>query len=167
MSAKLLKISFVILLLVTLGELGYYFYVSQKNKVEVSSTDQNRLVQISQSVQNEKYEGSPLINETLIGYLRSRKQTNNQKFYLTEEAFGHISDLFESQGEQGIVIVDDNNKRVITVTHDDKMKYFRKVGDNQVSMSRKDMKVGDKILFKSYTDLVTNIEISAEVIINY
>ncbi len=171
-SNKILSIIFILLFLLLIGEVVYLMNIKnspQKNKVEVSSTNQNLLIQVTQPVQNKKEEEPLLINKGLIGYLKSRRQTNNQMFFLTEEVFGNISDLFEEGGELGITIVDDNKKRVLTFMRmrDEKTKFYRKLGDKQVTISEKDLKIGDKILFRSYTDMIKNIEISAEIILDY
>lgn len=168
-SNKILVIVFVLLFLVLIGEVVYLITIG--SQPGLSKKPIPSVVQISPSVsnQNEKNKDSLLINETLIRYLRSRKQTNNQKFFLTEEVFGNISDLFEEGGELGITIVDDNNKRVLTFMRmrDEKTKFYRKLGNKQVAISEKDLKIGDKILFRSYTDMIKNIEINAEIILDY
>ncbi len=155
---KLLKVVFVILILVTFAELSYYLYLNFYLKPQTTTINADRVINVN---------GDRLVSDEIIGYLRSRKASKNQKFFLTEEVFGRINELFESSGELGIIIVDDNNERVLTFMrmHDGKTQYYKKVDDKKVSISYQDLNIGDKILFKSYTDLVTSNEINAEIII--
>lgn len=161
-SNKILSIVFVLLFLVLIGEVVYLMTIGRQPSLSVKPIP-------SIVPTKEKKEELPLINETLIKYLKSRNQTNNQRFFLTEEVFGTISDLFEEGGELGITIVDDNKKRVLTFmrVRDEKTKFHRKIGDKQVAISEKDLKIGDKILFRSYTDMIKSVEINAEIILDY
>lgn len=166
---KILIFILIVLIVITLFEVLYLWFLPSKKPQLIGSQyvtqGQNPIPEITQSTPFENIKDSPLISKTLIGYLKSRKQTKNQKFYLTEEVFGHIDDLFINQSERGIVIVDENNIRVLTIMRDEKTKYYRIVDNKRVPIGSKDLKIGDKIRFTSYTDLITNIELSAEIII--
>ncbi len=122
MSAKLLKISFVILLLVTLGELGYYVYTLNKSESSTklaNSQTGNRdsesiLSQVGTTSSSQRPEDA-LLSQDTINFLMALKKNPNQKLHLKTETNGFVAGIDETTDKKAYIlkIVDNQGKKVM------------------------------------------------------
>lgn len=116
MSAKLLKISFVILLLVTAGELGYYFYILNAGKGrEGSQANQFASSRETRSILNNLQTSETVIKADIIDFLRTRPKSENQKFYMIGEEKGYIGNVIPDEINRTVQIniVDKDGNKVV------------------------------------------------------
>lgn len=116
MSARLLKISFVILLLVTVGELGYYFYILNAGKgAEISQNGQIASSRETSSILSNVQTSETVIRGDTIDFLRTRPKSENQKFYMIGEEKGRIGNLIPDEVNKTVQvnIVDTNGNKVV------------------------------------------------------
>lgn len=167
-SARLLKIVFVILILVTIGELGFYFYI--KNKPESSS---NNLTKINNP--------NPLIKSDTISkmadYLGKLKKNDSTSVYYLMEQRAFIGEIkIGGVGEQtgkwaGIFIVDKNKNKIgsLTVQIDGasqgKHLLYKMVKDAKTPIPVSEAKVGDPVVRITKFDFVSGQNILDEMII--
>jgi len=115
MSAKILKVVFVILLLVTIGELGYYVYVLKGNKSIDEKISQTREVELAPATASPG-ETEYLISEAALNYLKSRPKNKGSKYYLIGEEVGIIGEIRddEEKGQFVFRIDDSEGNRIVT-----------------------------------------------------
>lgn len=95
-SAKILKIIFVILFLVTVGELGYYiFYTNSqfKNQTQNKNAPLYQNLNITNQPQGVVKIKTDKIDYSYINYLANYSEKESIKVFLTTEMIGKIKDL--------------------------------------------------------------------------
>lgn len=147
---KLLRIVFVILILVTLGELGYYFYILNAGKGrEGSQANQFASSRETSSILNNLQASETVIKADIIDFLRTRPKSENQKFYMTGEEKGYIGDITpdETNGAVQIRIVDKDGKKVINYVfvRGKSPPFFKVVGEKKIVLTLDELKRGAAI----------------------
>lgn len=160
---KILVISVIIISIVIVGELFILSKIESMHSLKIQLMKEYSLSQLSEA-QNSS---GNLLDDSVIRYLQSRRQTDNHRFYLTEVLTGHISNVFYDSGEIGFIVVDSQNNRVLTFMRDPSSNttYFRMEDDKKVKIDSNTIMVGEKITFTSYTDLVNAKELWAEIVV--
>lgn len=168
-SSRLLKIIFVILLLVTLGELGYYVYLEKKDhqKAEEVVTSRTRAILVKEDLHpGEKF--VPLVQpktieyfkNTFIPYLEKAVYSKHKKIYMFEEEEGFAGNVkfHEDLGRLEIEFVDKEGNHITSYyTKEEFIPYkrFNKMIDGvKTPINYTDIKKGDKIRLIEYTDFI-------------
>ena len=184
-SIKLLKTIFIILLLGIISELFYYVYIqsSVKNNYqpEIRNTAVKSTKQISndelinsvdnctlgkmlyKSIKTEKSSTDALIDTKTIEYLKTFKKNNNQKVTLVLEIKGNIGDIIYHEGGYALLkLVDNEGKNITDVSirvNENKPIFFSIINNKKLPLSLKEIKKGDRVIYKSQIDM-SNTQVS-------
>lgn len=154
MSYKILKVIFVILLLVTIGEAGYYIIVL-KNPMNTNDLSAVKLPD------NLIPTPSVVIISDVLDSLRLNRYKPGRTFYLIQEITGIVGEAKEAQDQYGpfisITINDRNNNKISSIFYKPaeigKVRFVKMSGDKETDITYKDLKAGDKISFYDKTNL--------------
>lgn len=167
MSAKILKVVFVILLLVTIGELGYYFYVLRLNPLKginllgqiTNDTTSTGLIetQITSTPIPKLSLEENFLNSSVFQYVQLKGQNEGQKITLTLEQSGFIGEVDLKEGQKmspHFTIVDSNGIKIVTFIISDTLNLFKIVKDEKIPITLNELKTGSRIVIRSENDLV-------------
>ena len=166
---RILKIVFILLLVITIAELGYYVFVlSAKNNnkpTELAATLENKADIVSpKSLANESNSSifDKLLNPSVLEFLKEYKIGNNtnQHFLVVIEQLGYISDIeYDTTNTRPVKIsvVDENGSHIVNYTLNETMAFYLKENPDTPSRSMDivDLKKGQKIKFTDQVDLFT------------
>lgn len=173
-SARLLKIIFVILLLVTFGELGYYLYIQFSvknnrednggNKITVLNTVTSSPMAISENEIGNKVNKIKIGDNTLNTYgslinsfLNKFEQQKALTVVLDVEFEGIVGNV--QRDSNGIAtafsVIDGENKQIIKYELSDSMKFWRSgTGKKLESIEPKELETGQNVHIKDRIDLL-------------
>lgn len=168
---KLLKTIFIILLLITLGELGYYVYVINGGGLNAKlATNQPNLARDSESVlsqdqitKNTQRPEDALVSQQILDFIGALKKNPNQKFHLKTETNGFVGGIDELNDKRYYVlkIVDSQGKKIMNyVLAKDKAvdsHFYLVEGDKKTAITINDIKVKDKIAVEDEHEVRDNI----------
>lgn len=177
---KLLKIVFVILIVVTIAELGYYIYLQKKN----TSIDTNRQQEVpSNTTPTQSTTTPPLVetqapttellltnftNTAAFQYADFIKNKNDQNLYLVFEQSGFVKDIDYGETEGStprFTVVDAKGDKIVTHVYKPDMKFYKEVAEEKQLINFKDIKDGNRIVIRIQDDLITSQNIVTEYII--
>ncbi len=150
MIAKLFKIIFVILLLVVLGELGYYLVTLNKGEVRTKPTTTQR-------------PKDALVTQEVLDFIGALKKSPNQKFHLRTETTGFIEGVSETTGGEAYIlkIVNNKGKKVMNYVLDKQIKndnaFYLVENDKKTKITINDLKINDKITVNDEHEIRDNI----------
>ena len=162
-SAKILKIVFVILLLVTVGELAYYVYIQFSIKNDQVSKNQNTAAIVpkdllqgttseeKQSAITFKRPTDALLSEQNLLFLGKMAKNSNQKLYLKTITTGLIGGINESSDGKNLIvrINDDRGNKIMNYVWSkektDGLVFYKVEDEKNIPITIKDLKVNDKI----------------------
>lgn len=157
-SYKLLKITFVTLLLVTLGEFGYYVYLWRDNIAP------SPLAIVSSPAKNPessfiKSETIDIYTSEILPSLMKLKKNNYQNFYFVNEERGYIKSLSgdDAKGQMFMEIANGQGEKIggYTLNNDKiKAKFFLLANDSQSPITAEKLKEGGKIIIRWWESLV-------------
>lgn len=168
MSYKILKVIFVILLFVTIGEAGYYFFVLKYPK----SSNQNNSLQpsITASVipsapseaPKQTYSQDPLVSAFIksepFQSINNSEVKEGQKFYITFDQAGFIGDIQYTNTDQNSAFIKLDTKagkKIIKLILRDNMKYYKESSDSgMTSIKLSDLKMGNSVILRIREDLL-------------
>ncbi|PIR08708.1 hypothetical protein COV53_01620 [Candidatus Gottesmanbacteria bacterium CG11_big_fil_rev_8_21_14_0_20_37_11] len=183
-TGRLLKTFFVILLVVTLGEIAYYLYYQFGIKKDIRQNNASSLITEPNSIstlppQEKLYPTippgiTPLVKQETIQYLKTDlvphmeyystiKANNNIKITLSLEEFGNVGEinLDESTGKLYLSIIDGKGNLVTGYSYSKKNipenRFFRKNGTDKRNISYKEIKQGEKIVHRKVSDLINPV----------
>lgn len=169
-SAKILKFIFIILLLVTLGEVGYYIYVSNAKDTKSIVTNDKAIPSVAiQATSNNKI----VDPETYNKYIKSvetafkrAKQNKDLKLSLVFEQKGLVSIFLdkENNNKPSITIVDENGQKIFSLGENYNQHLFKVENGEKRQITINEVKNGNKITDIEYFN-VYNSTSSAEVLI--
>lgn len=164
--SKLLKILFVILLVVTVAEAGYYVYVLKVNSTSKSA----QVLQTRQSTQEQSTPTSvtvspaatdpyidTFLNTQSIQYMRNFGRRDNQSLYLSFEQTGWVKNIHNAtttDTSAGFTLVDESDTKIITLVHTPTLKYIKVNGLTRTPIVFSDIKEGYKIILRYQDDLL-------------
>lgn len=168
MSNKILTGIFIVLFVVLIGEVGYFFYSTNKKpqvieNVSTPSPEPTKII-------------SKLVNPEYIKMLAEVEKTPNVKYFLTEEKIGFISEIdftpYENQGYKFIAKLtisdkDGNPVQPFGFT-EGRLKHFnfyKEIDGKKEKITIKDIKTGQKAKFIAVVDL-TEKDINKDVVSN-
>lgn len=182
-SGKILKVVFVILLLVTIGELGYYVYVLKGNPSKSMNTpSQNTSGSVPTQVENLEaiptsylstklngntvvervinYDSTEYLKTVLIPTIEASKAKSNQQFYILKVDKGIVGTIEFNPSTNLLMIqlVDEEGKEIETYHTPqrkiDKQKFLKKTNNDYLPITYEVIKKNDKITISSYFDLL-------------
>ncbi len=177
MSFKILKVIFIILLLITIGEAGYYVYVLRSGEALNTNlaTTQNTSSANSKSIPSASEQSvsppsvplsalttSEYIKSNIIPYLESRKKSDNQKFYFIEEIEGQIGVIDKDPSRQltSVLIQDASGNKVIFLTFDlskaNTTQFFSSRSGKKIAITIDDIIKGENVRLTRRVDLLNN-----------
>lgn len=167
---KLLKIIFIILILVTLGEVGYYFIILNKGEVNTKPTTSQTGNRDSQSIISQvgitsisQRPEDALISQETLDYLAWLKKNLNQKVHLKTETSGFVAGIDETTDKKAYIlkIVDNQGKKVMNYVLDkqieDDRNFYLVEGVKKTKITINDLKVNDRIIVEDEHELQNNI----------
>lgn len=173
MSYKILKVIFVILLLITVGEAGYYVYILNINRGGFISNNNNisqNLTVLSQVTPTPTVtDNNRLINQDILDFLATRKKNTGQKYYLTGEYDGYVGDFQEIEGEIDFTIVDKTGNVLnrLSFKPQDLDNIIYRVEDGKKSLIKlSDVKLGEKVHYEYKYDMKTKEETFKEITVS-
>src|SRR3989338_298553 len=131
---KLLKVSLLILIAITMAEAGFYFFVYSKNKSGVTDkpdTVENNIVSVGsdslddvvakdivkQSLKDIESSGEPLINPQIIEALAKLRRNESHKLTISQEIRGKLASItYHENGTMVLLTIADKNGKTIDVT---------------------------------------------------
>ena len=168
---KLLKIVFIILVLVTAGELGFYFYIRKGNQTQNIKNQDATPIQITpinyMGLGEDQDNPGLLIKQSTINYLKNDfipslekiKSGIYSKIYIVEEQVGVVGQVYFDSFPIWIRINDEKGNEIatyhITQSRIDKQKFKKEIGGVNSDISYKEINVGDKINVLTYINLIT------------
>jgi hypothetical protein len=162
---KLLKIVFVILLLVTIGEAGYYIYIlrfagssNYPAALFPGSAAITPTVILPPSSYNTKSIENHFLESPILDTVERTGKRSGQKVSLVYEQEGVINTIFFQEGNPNpsINIFDNDGKRIVTIIGNQNVEFMKKMDGEERVMDFKDLKEGDKIVIREVTDLLNN-----------
>ena len=180
MSRKTLIFIFIVLILITLSEIGYYAYLKFNPKYPntsnlVEKNDESPAISPTPSVRQRlpflmsSPNDKPLVSKEEFDYVYDEylpniamlKKSENRQIALVQKDFGLAGDVFFDQGWLHIKIVDDENNEVITYRTSEgnikHLKFYKLVKGIKTPITFSDIKIGDKITYTNY-QVVSNPE---------
>lgn len=164
MSFKILKVIFVILLLITLGEAGYYVYILKLgNSAQEMTQSGNQPSIFPQVTQTSLPTIQSLISSDTITYLQNMKYVKNKKIVVTIEESGYVDTIqIQPKGKATeIKLVDENGTMVTAIARDLEFwnaNIFEKVANSDVPFRITDIKKGDLIMHSYQMNLTDNTD---------
>lgn len=172
--SKLLKILFVILLVVTVAEAGYYVYVirinqySDSKKIDIDEAAQNTPVPSLIVRPSPSGSANPLIKSSSIDFLKtefipylSSIANNPAKSVSVLETYNGYVDLIKLDDPTHLLhikVVDEKGENLISYTIPEQFievkRFYRVKNGVKTKIHYSDIKPGDKMTVISYTDLV-------------
>lgn len=178
MSYKLLKAIFVVLLVVTVFEAGYYFLVLNKTKVTsdapLAPIERQALIsqiQIEPSVTVSPIEAN-ILNSNTIRLIRGLDTNKNHKIYFVREQQGFVGEksFSESDNLHMLKIVDENGEKIVMYFFAPEklaaLKLFKIDGEKKSPILFSDINTGDKITVLSKEDMLNPDASYTEYLIN-
>jgi len=170
-SSKVLKVVFIILLIVTVGELFYFFYFSKnapENKIILPTI--NPLVQNNKQTYPEWIANIPnggAVDKSYIGMLTKKLPIKDENLYLQIEQYGKIKDV-ELNGKDpkgrpfGLRFTLFNSKNekfnVYYYNPDPRLELFRVEDNSKTAMSNfEEFKEGDTVKMLETDDISKNM----------
>lgn len=169
-SYRLLKIIFVILLLITLGELGYYVYI-QFNREKYVQKDSSATLKISQYSKDNLYNA---VQTSAKQFIDRYRPNDSQKFTIVVEQYGYIKDIKygpNSKSPSYIILGDEDGNIISEYLIDKDTLFAKQLGNNpavtptgyqmgpkkftgeKVSIDPKDLKIGWRIFVNDQVEL--------------
>jgi hypothetical protein len=152
----------MILLIVAIGEIGYYFFVRSSN---------TKVVTLTQGVLPQPTSGNSnkLVDPRYIDYLSRLDKNDSTKYYLTFEIKGTVSNIsvkeFTDKGhiyKASLSLVDDNNTLVQGFNFTDKqlaqIRFYLINKDQKSPLNITDIKKGMRLQYTSVADLTKDIK---------
>jgi len=172
---KLLKVIFIVLVLVTIGELGYYFYIKGNSREKSNTPTPN--ITISQA-QSDTGPPSPsatrhpleesFASSGIFEYINRKGQNDGQKLKIIFEQHGRVGEVALTQvgkSSPHFTIVDERGKKIATFVISDTLRLYSFEGEKKIPFTVTNLKSGDKIVFRIENDLVSSKELSEEFLI--
>lgn len=167
-SSKTLKIVFIVLLLITVGEL-FYFFSFTKKAVKSPSSSNSDSINADNIVDTNKSKAETIFNKEVVGYLSNRKKMDGYKLYFQEEKSGKISDVsFKKYTENGFsfegyfVISNDKGEELqkfaMTKNRIETMKFYKIINNEKVPFDFYNLKLNQKITYVFKSDMTTNYD---------
>lgn len=180
---KILKSIFIILLLVTIIESGYLFYILTQNKNQKGNLNNSVDNQASANpitVENiDASKSDKLVSEEALNnvtnYLKTRPKNSAQKFYLIEETEGIINNIEKQSNNTVIHITDSQGNRAVSLFFlinsqtgkPDLKNFYREINGNKTLLTDlNEIKSGQKIK-KNTERLLNDDSIMKEEIVVY
>lgn len=167
-SNKTLKIIFTILLLVTIGELIYFFSFTKK-AVNLPSSNNSDSINTNNVVDINKSKAETIFNKEVVKYLANRNKMEGYKLYFQEEKSGKISDIsfkkYTANGFsfEGYFVISNNKgeelqKFAMTKNRINTMKFYQIINNEKVSFDFYNLKLNQKITYIFKSDMTTNYD---------
>lgn len=166
-SYRLIKIVFVVLVLLTLTEAGYYLYFMYSSKDykssvnhDPSSAAQNMILTVTPSQVPDNI--AALISKDTRRIIQNYLSKKNHSLYIIDEVSGYVKGLKEpgKEGYSYIEIADETGNTISTqiIENEDIPRYkFYSMVDNQKNPIKiTDIRPGEKIITRVQTDLITD-----------
>ena len=157
---KLLKIVFFLLIIITLAELGYLFYLKRTPKPFTQQAPTAFPVTPAGGSGIIPQETYSYLTDELIPYLKELKSVNSKRFFVQEEDQGFVKDIRFDENEKKLYLsmVDEKNNTLFNFNIKESVLPLKKfswvVNGVKQQISYKDIKLGDKITFVTFRDLI-------------
>lgn len=167
MSFKILKVIFVILLLVAIGEGGYYFIVLRIPKkkemteaVLVSNNTSPATIPAETESLNKIYEPSIedlIANSNILKTAKRWGIREGQSFTIILEQKGVVTNVRyvkEKKIEPSFTVADNSGTRLFTLLYNPNVKLYSTLTETKKQIGLADLKTGDKIIIKYEVNLL-------------
>jgi hypothetical protein len=179
---KLLKILFVILLIITVSEAGYYLYIYQVN--QSSNISSNKIGNFTINVPTlaiptkEVFPAKPnepietLLAKGRIEQLGSVKfynhenQNNGFKFYLTTEQTANVSTIQDQgNGSLKLTLVDDTGAVITGLIIDKRLTVYKLINGIRNPASIYDIKIGSGVIYVIKSNILIKEKSNEELVL--
>lgn len=165
-----LKVIFLILITVILGEVGYYIYTFKTSIISTKPVDsqietRDILSNIYPSVTttSSSRPKEALVQQEVLDFIKSLQKSPNVKFHLKTETNGFIGGISEINDNKSYLlkIVDNQGKKVLNYVLAkegvNNNHYYLVADDKKTTISFANLKVNDKILIVDEHEVRDNI----------
>ncbi len=178
MSFKILKVIFVILLLITIGEAGYYFIILRdpKSSVQNNSIPPNITTSLPTAIIGETakqtYLQDPLANAFIqsepFQYINNSEVKEGQKFYITFDQAGIVGEIQYTNTDTNSAFIKLDTiagEKIVKLILKDNMKYYKEISDSgMTAIKLTDLKKGDSMILRIRENLLDSKDQATEFI---
>lgn len=165
---KLLKVLFIILLLISIIEGGYYFLVLKYPKEATSNNllplrpTESYIPTVISQVPKQIFYQEPLANAFIksepLQFINNSEVKEGQKFYITFDQSGIVGEVQytnTSSSSAFIKLVSKSGEKIVKLILNDKIKYYQENSDSGITVIKlSDLKKGDKVVLRLREDLL-------------
>jgi len=153
---KILKITLIFLLIIIFIEIGYYIYLKTNSNISTSKPKNPYEGFVSDKDLPNNFELNPQVVSTssAMRLLRRIGRMDNQKLYLFLEIEGFVRlDENPTDKSLNLTILDKNNQKIVSIGSGE-WNLFKESKGIKTSIKPTELKNGQRILNRRYSDLI-------------